>query len=80
MVLTVRYEADGLTERLLMADREQACDNGLAICSPHSPLGRAFCGAKAGARREFSLPGGDVMVVTLVSAVPFRNGDRQDTA
>ena len=44
MVLTVRYEADGLTERLLMADREQACDNGLAICSPHSPLGRALCG------------------------------------
>ena len=79
MVLTVRYEADGLTERLLMADREQACDNGLAICSPHSPLGRALCGANAGARCEFSLPGGDVMAVTLVSAVPFRNGDRHCT-
>jgi transcription elongation GreA/GreB family factor len=79
MVLTVRYEADGSTERFLMADCEEASDDGLAICSPHSPLGAALGGAAAGDRRECSLPGGGVMAVTLLAALPYRHGDHQRT-
>ena len=80
MVLTVRYEADELIDRFLMAEREESPDEDLAICSPHSPLGAALYGATAGERREVSLPGGDTMTVTLVSAVPYRSHDRPRTA
>ena len=80
MVLTVRYEADELIHRFLMAEREESRDEDLAICSPHSPLGAALYGATAGERREVSVPGGDTMTVTLVSAVPYRSHDRPRTA
>jgi transcription elongation factor GreA len=80
MVLTVRYEVDDLSDRFLMAEREESPDDGLAICSPHSPLGAALRGATAGDRREFSLPGGDVLAVTLVSAVPYSRRDRSRLA
>jgi transcription elongation factor GreA len=72
MVLTVRYEADDLTETFLMADREESASHDLPICSPHSPLAEALCGAKAGDQREYQLPEGETMTVTLVAAVPFR--------
>ena len=72
MVLTVHYEADDLTETFLMADREESASGGLPICSPHSPLGAALCGAKAGEQRPYLLPGGEMMTVTLVHAVPYR--------
>jgi transcription elongation factor GreA len=72
MVLSVHYEIDDLTETFLMADREVSIDDALPICSPRSPLGAALCGAKAGDRREFQIPGGDPMTVTLVNAVPYR--------
>jgi transcription elongation factor GreA len=80
MVLTVRYEADKLIDRFLMAEREESPDEDLAICSPHSPLGAALYGATAGERREVSLPVGGTMTVTLVSAVPYRSHDRPRTA
>ena len=80
MVLTVRYEADGLTDRFLMADREESPDDELWICSPDSPLGAALLGAQVGDRREFSVPGGGMTAVTLVSAVPYQRGDRPRTA
>lgn len=76
MVLTVRYEVDGLVERFLMADREQPPDDDLWICSPSSPLGAALHGARVGDRRELRLPDGAVAVVTLVNAVPYGCGDR----
>jgi transcription elongation factor GreA len=76
MVLSVHYETDDLNETFLMADREVSIDDALPICSPRSPLGAALCGAKAGDRREFQLPGGDPMTVTLVSAVPYRHRHR----
>ena len=79
MVLTVRYEADDLTDRFLLADREVCPDGDFSICSPHSPLGKALCGASAGDRRELDLPGGDVVTVTLLNAVPFNTSDRART-
>jgi transcription elongation factor GreA len=79
MVLTVRYEADGLTDRFLMADREESPDDDLWICSPDSPLGAALLGARVGDRREFLLPGRGRTAVSLVKAVPYRRGDRPGT-
>jgi transcription elongation factor GreA len=87
MVLTVQYHAENLTETFLMADRaesgcaesgcaESGCaesaSNDLPIYSPQSPLGRALCGARAGEQRQYLLPGGETMTVTLVNAVPYR--------
>lgn len=74
MVLTVRYEAVGLSETFLLADREEESTLGddLPICSPRSPLGAALSGAGQGDRREYRIPGGKTMTVTLVKAVPYR--------
>jgi transcription elongation factor GreA len=72
MVLTVHYEADDLTETFLMADREESASGGLPIYSPRSPLGTALCDATPGEQREYLLPGGETMTVTLVNAVPYR--------
>jgi transcription elongation factor GreA len=80
MVLTVRYEADNLTETFLMADREESGSDDLPVYSPHSPLGTALCGAKAGEQRAYLLPGGEKMIVTLVNAVPYRRRRRPRTA
>jgi transcription elongation factor GreA len=80
MVLTVRYEADNLTETFLMADREESASDDLPVYSPHSPLGAAVCGAKAGEQRTYLLPGGETMIVTLVNAVPYRRRRRPRTA
>lgn len=80
MVLTVRYEADGETERFLMADREEASEDGQSICSPHSPLGAALVGARVAERRELRLPTGALTAVTLVGAMPYRAPERPRTA
>jgi transcription elongation factor GreA len=80
MVLTVRYEADDLTETFLMADREESSAVDLPIYSPHSPLGRALRGATAGEQRQYRLPGGETMTVTLVNAVPYRRRRHPGTA
>ena len=79
MVLTVRYKAEGLTATFLMADREEVAEDDLPVCSAQSPLGTALNGAKAGDRRKFSVRGGDVVTVTLVSAVPYRRSDHPST-
>jgi transcription elongation factor GreA len=71
MVLTVRYEADGLTETFLMADREESASDDLPVYSPHGPLGTALCGAEAGEQRQYLIPGGRTMTVTLVDAIPY---------
>lgn len=80
MVLTVHYEADDLTETFLMADREESTSDDLPVYSPHAPLGTALYGAKAGEQRQYRLPGGKTMTVTLVNAVPYRCHRRQRTA
>lgn len=74
MVLTVHYEGDeDLTDTFLMAERKGAdYDYGdLEICSPRSPLGMALVGAAQGEEREYDVPGGQRMKVTLEKAVPY---------
>jgi transcription elongation factor GreA len=73
MVLTVRYDAEDLTETFLLADREESDGTGLQICSPSSPLGIALSGVRQGERREVPLPEGGTMKVTLVKAIPYRS-------
>jgi transcription elongation factor GreA len=70
-VLTVRYEGDEDTEEFLLATREEGEHNGLEVYSPKSPLGRALLGAKEGDTRQYELPSGSTMKVTLIKAVPY---------
>jgi transcription elongation factor GreA len=69
MVLTVRYE-DSETEKFLLATREQGAAGTIDVVSPNSPLGQALLGAKQGETREYQLPDGATMHVTLIEAKP----------
>ncbi|AOS61639.1 transcription elongation factor GreA [Actinoalloteichus hymeniacidonis] len=71
MVLTVRYADDDDTESFLLATREEGTQGDLEVYSPSSPLGQALLDAKEGETREYELPNGGTMKVTLVKAVPF---------
>ena len=68
MVLTVRYD-DGDTETFLLGSRDETGE--LEVCSPDSPLGQALAGAKPGEKREYEVPSGAVVRVTLVEAHPY---------
>ncbi|WP_344415109.1 transcription elongation factor GreA [Pseudonocardia ailaonensis] len=70
-VLTVKYEDDEDTEKMLLGSREEGSANGLQVISPNSPLGAALIGAKKGEERSYSLPDGGSMKVTLVAIEPF---------
>ncbi|MFD9888576.1 transcription elongation factor GreA [Amycolatopsis sp. NPDC059027] len=70
-VLTVRYDGDDEPEKFLLATREEGAEGDLDVYSPESPLGRALLGAKEGEEREYELPNGKTMKVTLVKAVPY---------
>ncbi|WP_137813062.1 transcription elongation factor GreA [Gandjariella thermophila] len=72
MVLTVRYEDDEETETFLLATREEGAHGGIEVYSPNSPLGKALLGAKEGESREYELPNGASMKVTLIKAEPYR--------
>ncbi|AEA23194.1 transcription elongation factor GreA [Pseudonocardia benzenivorans] len=69
-VLTVRYDDDD-TEQVLLGSREEGSHGDLQVISPNSPLGAALLGAKVGETREYSLPDGGTMKVTLVAVEPF---------
>jgi transcription elongation factor GreA len=71
MVLGIRYD-DEDTERVLLGSREEGSHGDLQVISPNSPLGGALLGARVGETREYRLPDGGSMKVTLVSAEPFR--------
>jgi transcription elongation factor GreA len=73
MVVTVRFADDPDVETLLLAHREEAAYPDLEICSPDSPLGRALSGAREGQQCQYRLPGGDMMSVRLIRAVPYRD-------
>lgn len=70
MVLTLRYEDDD-TETVLLGSHEEERED-LQVISPNSPLGAALVGARVGETREYELPAGGTMKVTLVAAEPFR--------
>ncbi|WP_369805153.1 GreA/GreB family elongation factor [Pseudonocardia sp. MH-G8] len=72
MVLTIAYGGgEDDEETFLLAEREQDAYPDVEICSPDSPLGRALVGAAEGEQREYQLPDGRSMSVTLVRAVPY---------
>ncbi len=70
-VVIVRYEGEDETETFLLGSREEGTHGDLEVYSPHSPLGKAILGAKDGETREYELPDGGTMKVTLISAEPF---------
>jgi len=69
-VLTVKYD-DEDTEKVLLGSREEGSHGDLQVISPNSPLGAALLGAKKGEEREYALPDGGSMKVTLVDIEPF---------
>jgi transcription elongation factor GreA len=72
MVLKLRYDGDDDTETVLLGSREEGRRGDLEVISPNSPLGAALMGAHTGDTREYALPDGGTMKVSLVSAEPFR--------
>jgi transcription elongation factor GreA len=72
MVLTVRYDDEDETETFLLGSREEGRAGGMEVYSPKSPLGAAILGAKVGETRQYQLPDGGTMKVTLEAAEPFR--------
>ncbi|TSE01998.1 transcription elongation factor GreA [Skermania sp. ID1734] len=73
-VVTVYYDGDESDkETFLIATREEGVRSSeIEIYSPNSPLGHALIDAKVGETREYQLPNGNTMKVTLVSAEPYR--------
>src|SRR5690606_30245013 len=68
-----RYDDDeDDVETFLLATREEGAYGDLEAYSPNSPLGRALLDAKVGETREYELPNGGTMKVTLLKAEPFR--------
>ncbi|GAB08857.1 transcription elongation factor GreA [Gordonia araii NBRC 100433] len=71
-VVTVYYDGDESdTETFLIATREEGAADSLEIYSPSSPLGAALLNAKVGDTREYSVPSGAQVKVTLVKAEPY---------
>ena len=72
-VVKVYYDGDESdSESFLIATREEGSHGDLEVYSPSSPLGKALLDAKVGETREYALPNGSSMLVTLTSAEPFR--------
>lgn len=70
-VLTIKYEDDEDTEKVLLGSREEGSHGDVQVISPNSPLGAALLGAKPGEAREYQLPDGGNMKVTLVAIEVF---------
>lgn len=71
MIVTVRYGTDPDPETFLLGVRDRADSDGLPVCSPESPLGRALIGAAQGEERTYTAPNGRTLKVSLVRAVPY---------
>lgn len=71
-VVTVRYEGEDETETFLLGSREEGAHGELEVYSPNSPLGKAITGASEGEDREYELPNGGSMKVTVLKAEPYR--------
>ncbi|MFF0817390.1 transcription elongation factor GreA [Rhodococcus sp. NPDC003318] len=74
-VVKVYYDGDETdTETFLIATREEGSrNNQLEVYSPNSPLGGALLNAAVGDTREYILPNGKTMKVTLLSAEPYHS-------
>lgn len=73
-VVKVYYDGDESdTETFLLATREEmSSEDEIQIYSPSSPLGGALVDAKVGETREYLVPSGKTMKVTLLSAEPYK--------
>ncbi len=74
-VVKVYYDDDESdTETFLIATREQGAQaETLEVYSPSSPLGGALIDASVGDSREYTVPSGATVKVTLVSAEPYHS-------
>lgn len=74
-VVTVYYGDDKADEEtFLIATREEGtADDEFETYSPNSPLGAALIDAKVGESREYQVPSGATLKVTLVKAVPYHS-------
>ena len=74
-VVKVYYEGDESdTETFLIATRQEIVSDGkLEVLSPNSPIGAALLNAKVGETRSYTVPNGNVVKVTLVSAEPYHS-------
>ncbi|BBX91040.1 transcription elongation factor GreA [Mycobacterium vulneris] len=72
-VVKVYYDDDKKdTETFLIATRQEGISDGkLEVYSPNSPLGSALIDAKVGESRTYTVPNGNTVKVTLVSAEPY---------
>src|ERR1700738_4922055 len=72
-VVKVYYDGDKSDgEALLIATRQEGVNEGkLEVYSPNSPLGGALIDAKEGETRSYTVPNGNTVEVTLVSAEPY---------
>ncbi|MCF8590530.1 transcription elongation factor GreA [Gordonia liuliyuniae] len=73
-VVTIYFDGDESDkETFLIATREEGASSDLEIYSPSSPLGAAIIDAKVGESREYTVPSGATIKVTLVSAEPYHS-------
>ena len=74
-VVKVYYNGDeDDTETFLIATRQEGINDGkLEVYSPGSPLGGALIDAKVGDTRSYTVPNGNIVKVTLVSAEPYHS-------
>ncbi|MCV7217169.1 GreA/GreB family elongation factor [Mycobacterium crocinum] len=70
MVVTIRYDDSGDIETFLLGIRGAEYGD-LEVYSVQSPLGAAVTGARPGQRRDYELPSGAVLSVTVLRAVPY---------
>ena len=72
-VVKVYYDGDESdTETFLIATRQDVGGTGkLEVYSPNSPLGASLLNAKVGDTRTYTVPNGNTVDVTLVSAEPY---------
>lgn len=70
MVLTVRFADTGETETFLLGVRGAEYGD-LEVYTTTSPLGAALLGARPGDQREYLVPSGRLMQITLLESVPY---------
>lgn len=79
MVLTIRYDATGETETLLLG-RRGAEGTDIDVYSMASPLGRCIAGARPGEQRIYAIPHDTGRLVTLLKAAPYHGPSRNHRA
>nr|WP_260745402.1 GreA/GreB family elongation factor [Mycobacterium sp. SMC-2] len=76
MVVTIRYDATGETETLLLG-RRGAEGADIKVYSMASPLGRCIAGARPGEQRIYAIPHDTGRPVTLLKAAPYQAASRK---